>query len=221
MRRLAAALAAGVALAPVAAAHGPAQHGVGYVSTVAALEPNVVGVLVRVLGGDDRLRLANYSGKTIVVLGYEREPYLRFTQHGVYENLRSPATYLNRARNPANAHVPVSADAKAPPRWRKVSAGQSFEWHDHRIHWTASSPPPAVRRDPREVHLIFRWRVPARAGGKPFAVTGFLGYVPPPNRPGGGGPDVGLLAAGVVGVVLAGAAIGGWARRARRRAHPS
>jgi hypothetical protein len=159
----------------------------------------------------------NYSGETIVVLGYEREPYLRFTRHAVYENLRSPATYLSRVREPAKARVPASADPKAPPRWRQVAARQSFEWHDHRIHWTAPSPPPAVQSAPREVHLIFHWSVPARADGKPFRITGFLGYVPEPGRAGGGETSRWLLAAGAGGAALAAVVIAAGVRRAKRR----
>jgi len=193
---------------------------VGYVSTAAGLKPQVLGVSVRVLGGDDRLRLANYSGKTVFVLGYEREPFLRFTPSGVYENVRSPATYLSRARDPAQAHVPASADAEATPRWRMVAKGQSFEWHDHRIHWTESEPPAAVQKAPDEVHLIFRWAVPALADGKPFAVSGFLGYVPPPVESGDGGGTSGWLLAAAIGAALLAAiaiAIGTGARRARHR----
>ena len=46
--------------------------------------PNVLGVGVNVLGGDERLRLSNYSGKAVVILGYQGEPYLRFTTSGVF-----------------------------------------------------------------------------------------------------------------------------------------
>jgi hypothetical protein len=147
---------------------------------VAGLQPNVLGVLVSVLGGDDRLRVANYSGKTVEIRGYEGEPFLRFAASGVYENTRSPATYLSRQRDPAKARVPASADPKAPPRWQRVgAAGASFVWHDHRIHWTRSDPPAVVQREPDAIHRIFRWRIPARADGTRFAITGFLGYAPP------------------------------------------
>jgi hypothetical protein len=175
-----------VALAPAGAADAHRRTGGrGYVSTVAGVIPNVLGLSVSVVGGDDRLRLGNYSGKTIMILGYEREPYLRFEASGVYENVRSPAAYLNRFRYPPPLE-PGTADPEAAPRWRRVGRGLSFDWHDHRIHWTARTAPASVRRDPAHPHLILRWRVPGRADGKPFAITGFLGYVPPAAAKDGG-----------------------------------
>ena len=98
-----------------ARAHG--RHGTadGDIATFSALKPNVVGVLVNVYGPQNLFRLSNYSGKTVVVLGARREPYLRFTQSAVYENAAAPTAYLNAARA-----VPPSARADADPRWRKV-----------------------------------------------------------------------------------------------------
>lgn len=219
MRRLGAVLAAGLLLAPAAAGHGPAGGAQGYVSTVAGLQPNVLGVLVSVLGGDDRLRLVNYSGKTIEVLGYDGEPFLRFGKDGVYENVRSPATYLSRERDPAKATVPASADPTAAPRWRKVAAaGASFIWHDHRIHWTGAEAPPIVQAAPDEIHRIFRWRIPARADGKNFVVAGFLGYAPTPQIENDDGISAWLVAAIVGTTLVAAVALGAGARRARRRA---
>jgi hypothetical protein len=198
-----------------ASAHGRSGLGRGYVSTVAGLKPNVLGVVVVVLGGDDRLRLSNYSGKTIVILGYEREPYLRFDAKGVWANTLSPATHLNRLRRPPPL-VPGVADSDAPPRWRLATRGFSYEWHDHRIHWTATQPPPAVKEAPREVHLIFNWRVPGRADGKPFAITGFLGYVPPSRSTGSDIKWVVLAAA--TGFGAAALVVLGLGARRRRRA---
>jgi hypothetical protein len=177
-----------------ALAHGRSGLGKGYVSTASGLKPNVLGVAVAVLGGDDRLRLSNYSRKTIVILGYEGEPYLRFDARGVWANTRSPAAGLNRFRRPPPL-VPGVNDSDAPPRWRFVARGSSYAWHDHRIHWTAPEPPSAVKNDPGAVHLIFHWRVPGRVDGKPFQITGFLGYVPPP-RSGGSGITWVVLTAG-------------------------
>src|SRR5262249_7384965 len=152
--------------------------------------------------GDDRLQLVNYSGKTIVVFGYDGEPFLRFTRDAVYENVRSPATYESTVRDPAHVRVPASADPKAPPRWRKVTRGSTFARHDHRIHWTKPGLRDAIQEAPRETHLIFRWRVPATADGKRFAITGFLGYRPPPQAP-GGGASVWLIALPAAAAALA------------------
>jgi hypothetical protein len=219
VRRLVAVLAVGLAFVPAAAGHGRAGGGQGYVSTVAGLEPNVLGVFVSVLGGDDRLRLVNYSGKTIDVLGYKGEPFLRFGKDGVYQNLRSPATYLSSVRDPAKAQLPASVDPKAAPRWQQVAAaGESFIWHDHRIHWTQAEPPRIVQKAPDEIHRIFRWRIPARADGERFVVSGFLGYAPPPQLADDDGISAWLLASLICVTVLVAVAFGAGARRVRRRA---
>ena len=193
----------------------------GYVSTVSALEPPVLGVNATVLGGDDRLRISNYSGKTIVVLGYEGEPYLRFDGQGVWTNTRSPAAHLNRFRRPRPLE-PGVADASAPPRWRKVASGVTYEWHDHRIHWIAAEPPEGVREHPDRIQRIFKWRVPGRANGARFAVEGFLGYAPDRRQATeneGGTPAWLLVLLGVAGVaMLVAGVVGMGARRTRRRA---
>ena len=192
----------------------------GYVSTVSALEPPVLGVDAIVLGGDDRLRISNYSGKTIVVLGYEGEPYLRFDKQGIWANTRSPAAHLNRFRRPRPLS-PGVADASAPPSWRRVARGVTYEWHDHRIHWTAPEPPEGVRDHPDRIQRIFNWRVPGRADGKHFVINGFLGYAPDrvASKDDGGAATWLLVLAGLgAAALLLAAVLGVGARRTRRRA---
>jgi hypothetical protein len=178
-------MASGIALAPTAAAHGPTSTGTGYISNVSSVEPNVLGMSANVVGGDARLRLSNYSGKTIVIRGYQGEPYLRFDKDGVFQNMRSPATYRNRLRFPATAALPAVVDPRAAPRWKRVAEGATYAWSDHRIHWTGQSAPPGVQTDPEKTQLVFRWRVPGTADGKRFAIRGILGYRPSPQAPGG------------------------------------
>jgi len=156
----------------------------------------VLGVSVNVVGGDKRLRLSNYSGQTVVVLGYTGEPFLRFSKNGVFRNARSPST--------------------ASPVWRRVATGVSFDWHDRRIHWPASEPPEAVRDEPDKAHLVFNWRVPARVDDKAFAIMGFLGYVPPKSADAGRDWTLALLGGG--GIALAALVVGAGARRRSRRA---
>jgi hypothetical protein len=196
-----------------AAAHGGTRTQ-GYVSTFAALQPNVLGVSVNVFGPTNQFRLANYSGKTVVVLGYQGEPYLRFSGLTVDENLASPTRYLN-----ASDPVPAAAALGAQARWHHVARSSSYTWHDHRIEWTAARPPAAVRRAPSEPHAIFKWHIPATADGKPFRITGHLGWVPPPVTSRDGGTDWGLVAgaAGGAAALLAVVAAAGM-RRARRLA---
>jgi hypothetical protein len=207
-----------VVLVPTAGAHGPAGGGVGYISSVDGLRPPVLGVIARVLGGDDRLQLVNYSGKTVLVQGYDGEPFLRFTANGVYENAHSPATYLTRARDQATVSVPAFVSPKAAPSWRKVTEGSTFAWHDRRIRWIGSGLPPVVKAAPNDRHLIFRWRVPARADAKRFAISGYLGYAPVPGAASSGGTSAWLVAGVVGATVLALLVLGAGARRARRRA---
>ena len=217
--RAAVAVTFALLVVPIARGHGGGLYA-GSRSTVSGLQPPVPGVLVAVLGGDDRLRVANYSGKTIVVRGYQGEPFLRFSSDAVYENARSPATYLSRERRPADAAVPASADGASPPLWRRVaSAAESVVWHDHRIHWVRREPPASVHADPDRPQRIFRWRIPATADGQPFVITGFLGYAPPPSEEREDGGTEGWIIATVVGVAsVAAAGVGLGARRARRRA---
>ncbi len=68
--------------------------------------------------------LESDGGEEVVILGYDGEPYLRFTADGVFRNTRSPATYLNEDRF-ANVTVPASADPEAPPEWERVSSSQT------------------------------------------------------------------------------------------------
>ena len=200
-------VAGALALTGGAAAHPPIR-GVGYVSRVEGITPPVPGVDARVLGRDDRLRVANATSSTVEIEGYEGEPYVRIGPNGVFVNERSPALFLNVVRYPDQAFVPRSADAGAPPRWHKVSAGTSYVWHDHRIHWTGQKPPPGVQRAPDERQTIRFWKVPAKVDGKPFSIIGVLLYIPPPGASDGGRtwwPYA--LGAGVAALLVAGGAL--------------
>jgi hypothetical protein len=210
IRALCLTLALGAILAPAVAAHGDGGAR-GYRSKVTVVTPAVAGMSVRVLDFDDRLQLSNRTGESIEILGYNDEPYLRFTPDGVFRNARSPATYLNDDRY-ARVEVPAEADPDAPPRWERVASDGSFDWHDHRIHWMSTVDPPRVRNAPDDPHHVFDWTVPATIGGRSLEINGSLDYLPPD----GGRPPLALLVlpfAGfgvIVGFVL-------WRRRRRAR----
>jgi hypothetical protein len=173
--------AAVVASAPPAAAHGiGGTEPTNYETTLTRVQPAVRGVDVEVIDLGDRLRLTNDTGRDVVVLGYDGEPYLRVGPRGVFENRRSPATYLNRSRVP-DARAPATADADAAPEWQRVGDGRMVSWHDHRAHFMGSQAPPAVRDDPDHRHVLDRWTVVLRDGEDTIRVRGVLTWVPPPS----------------------------------------
>src|SRR5687767_8489790 len=143
MRRLSLGLALIAALLPASAfAHGGNSD---FRSEFRAVRPAVAGLEVQVLNYDDRLLLINRTGQTVLLEGYENEPYARLRSDGTVEvNRRSPSHYLNEERY-GGTPVPESAGADAQPQWSRVSRTGRFETHDHRIHWMSKEArPPQV-----------------------------------------------------------------------------
>jgi hypothetical protein len=63
------------AAAPIALAHPGGTH-TGFVSTVSTIEPQLPGLLVQVLGGHERLSVANLTRKNVVILDGRGDPLL-------------------------------------------------------------------------------------------------------------------------------------------------
>lgn len=213
MRRIGGAVASAL-IALALAATTTLAHGGGsidYISKVRSVTPADAELGIEVLDRDDRLALRNASGETVVVEGYNGEPYARLLSDGTVEvNVRSPAHYLNEDRF-ADVAVPDRADENAPPLWKRVDRSGRFEWHDHRIHWMGADRPPAVR-DPERRAKVFDWEVPLRVGGRPGTVAGTLTWV---GRPDDGFPVAAALALG--GVLVGGIVLVAVVRRRRRR----
>lgn len=169
---------AALVVSPSATAHGGGGAAIGYTSTIDAINPAAPGVALEVIDADDRLRLTYAGSDEVIVLGYEGEAYLRITSDAVYRNVRSAATYLNSDRL-GEADVPRIVDPEAPPKWEKIEDAPRVEWHDHRVHWMSTNPPPNVREDPESPHRIFTWEVPLVVGGSDVIVSGTLDYEPP------------------------------------------
>jgi hypothetical protein len=176
-----AALLVAVGAAPAAAhAVGGAQAS-NYQTRILSIEPVVPGLQVEVADAGARLRVRNQTGREVMVLGYAGEPYLRVGPAGVFENVRSPATYLNRVRiNPAPP--PPDASADAPPLWRRIGDGDTVTWHDHRAHWMGATDPPEVKAAPDRTQVVVPgWQVELRVGSQPVRVSGDLRWIPGPN----------------------------------------
>ncbi len=174
-------------------------------SVVRALAPHVDGISLQVLGGDDRFQLTNRSKETVLVQGYDKEPYARITPDGtVAVNHNSPAYYLNNDRYGA-VTVPKTASAQATPDWQVLDKTGVFEWHDHRMHYMSRDVPPIVK-DKSQRTKIFDYNIPIKLGAKQGQILGTLWWAP---AKGGGAPTgaivafVVLLLGGVVAVVAA------------------
>ncbi len=201
---LAGAACAVLVAVPAAAAHGgPAPK--GFVAKVEQVRPPVPGLQVTILGGDERMRMVNRSGRTIVLEGYDGEPYLRLGPDGLYVNNKSPAVWLNADRLGATP-VPASADPAAPPDWLKIRSEQVVEWHEHRAQWMSTVPPPTVLRSPGERHFVFDWTVPGMVDGTPLTIAGSLEYVPAGATAGSSFPwsIVALVGTAVIALVVIG-----------------
>lgn len=187
----------------VASAHG--TSGAGYVSTVTRV---VDGEGIDATASSDgHFELTPPAGKTVIVNGYQHEPYLKFADGNVYENDSSPTTYVNKESTP-----PAHAAANADPEWVLQVGGPGWTWHDHRTHWMASEPPAAVRRDEHARHHIFDWVVDGTLDGRPFQIDGSLDWAPRKS-----GPNyewLSLVAIGAFGLYVLYALVG---RRTERR----
>lgn len=136
-----------LALPGAACAHGTRYE--GFHAVVERVDPQLPGLLVTVLDGDERLSVRNWTGEPVVLL-----------------------------------------DARGRPLAR-LAPGASRAWHEPRIH--ASGPPP------ERTGVVRRWRIRGRAGGRPFAIHGFLGYAAPATAP---ETDEGRRTLAIVGLTL-------------------
>ena len=188
LRRGVAALIAlvGIALAAAepAGAHGGGSEGptaTNFRTTITSIVPAVDGVTLGVIDAGSRLELHVFNSAEVIVFGYQDEPYLRVGTDGVFQNLLSPATYLNASRDGGDA-VPSSVDPAAAPEWRRVSGGTTVRWHDHRAHWMGGERPPMAAAEADSAQIVNpAWSVPFTVNGEPVLVTGQLSWVPPPN----------------------------------------
>ena len=149
-----------------------------YESVITSISAEGYGLEAAIVGGDSFISLRVHDSGEVIVLGYEDEPYVRFSTDGtVEENTRSPAVALNRTR--FGGSVDSDSDAKALPEWRVVATNSSYVWHDHRIHWMVRSLPPQLAG--RSEGKVLDWSVPLLVGDKPVTISGELYRRTPPS----------------------------------------
>lgn len=172
-------LATGVVVVTAAPAAADPAGPSDFRSEVTGISPAADGVDAVIRGGDSFLELTVAEGHTVIVEGYEGEPYLRFQPDGTVERNRlSAATYLNDDRKGAGITLPAdvtAADADTPPEWEPVADGGTYAWHDHRVHWMEEASP-NVARGERVEGAYDPWRVPLVVDGARTEVQGILIY---------------------------------------------
>ncbi len=154
--------------------------GTNYKTTLRAVTPSIAGVKLKVIEAGSRLELTYTGAKTVYVLAFTGERYLRVDRRGIFENLNSPYTYINKTRD--GVEPPGSVDPRKPPEWNKVSGGRVARWHDHRVHHMGDIDPPQVRRAPGDRHVIIPdWQVSITDGTTTAVARGDLVWVPGPS----------------------------------------
>ncbi len=166
-----------------ALAHG--GNSKDYRSVVTSVMPASLPIDVVVKGGDDRLRIRNQGDKPLVVYGYEsdertRNPFVAFNQYlrispaGVDVNVNSTAYYLNQDRY--GTKVPDQLP-KTPSFKRVVRGVPVYTFHDHRIHWMSTTPPPSVDVQDPSPQKVLVWKIPVKYGTTTGFIAGKLTYI--------------------------------------------
>jgi hypothetical protein len=177
IRTCVAAAAALLAGAPVALAHEGSPN---FLSQINEVTPAADGIQVEVLNRDDRLLLINSGGSTVLIEGYEGEPYARVEPDGtVAVNTDSRAYYINEERD-GKVAVPAGVDSKGEPHWLQVARNGRFEWHDHRMHWMSEDDPEVVEDEDVRTK-VYDWKVPIAVDGREGAIAGTLFWTPVPS----------------------------------------
>jgi len=148
---------------------------------IVEIVPAIPGISVRVVDLGSKLEITNRTSTELTVLGYLGEPYLRVGPAGVYENLHSQATYINKGRYGGSVPANVDTSPTAVPEWKKISDGHSVRYHDHRIHWMGTGLPPMVAQSPGSYHELSRQHVVFLWGTTRAAIVVQLAWVPGPS----------------------------------------
>ena len=149
-----------------------------YRSTVSAIEPAVPGLSVTAQANGS-VSLTNDSGKTVTVLGYAGEPYLRITPAEVDENTNSLSALLNST---AGQVVPVGAIQNgSPPKWRYQDDSSTAVWRDYRTRWGSPQRSAIVAADAHHPHQVSSWALHLMVNGDPVLVRGAVRWTGTPR----------------------------------------
>ncbi|MCA1713042.1 MAG: hypothetical protein LC789_15935 [Actinobacteria bacterium] len=162
--------------APAAYAHGSDPRIVTVLDDVQP--PLPTGVVVQVQANlAAQLVAQNPTARELVVLARGGEPFLKLSSAGVFANLESPDFYETSNPNGSAGAAPERvrrSGGRVPPRFVRISPGDSWGWYDHRLHPSTAAPPAEQRRQSRVADFV----VPMTYGGQPLRLTGHLQFKP-------------------------------------------
>jgi hypothetical protein len=153
-----------------AMAHGPvAPVATSYLGKVTRAPR---GVDAKVANGYLSLWLRVPPNQTVLVLDYRGAPYVRFSRGGIYANENSEMYYLNSS--PPQT-PPRGLTRSTPVKWRHLSDGHEYAWHDGRIGALASTviAPGAS--------YVGTWSIAALVNERLTTVSGSLWHAPNPS----------------------------------------
>jgi hypothetical protein len=188
-----------------------------YVSRVTAIEPATPGLEVVVHGAGESVTLTNGTGKTVTVVGYSGEDYLRITSSGVQQNSNSMTAALNKTqgKGPLPEKFSSNASKDLPVVWQKVNDTNTFTWNDFRTRWGVDQRPPIVQEHPHSRHQVFAWAIQLKIGKTPALVRGDVTWIGTPVPPRSNLAPIAF--AGILVVALLVLLVGLRLRRRRRR----
>jgi hypothetical protein len=189
------------------------QYANNYETAVTSVVPSVPQLTATATSDGASVSISYTGTQTVIVYGYFHEPYLRITAGGVDENTNSPSVDLNQTQNIGS--LGDGSGINKAPVWKHVSDARIATWHDHRVHWMGSDPPPVAQKDPGVNHLIETWKLDLSVGTTPVVVNGTLTWLA--WSPGSKLP----LVIAVTGTVVVLAVVVLLIRRHRRSAAPA
>lgn len=156
-------------LAAPAAAHEADPR---VVTTLEAVQPALpAGVVVQVQAGiATQLVASNPTATVLEVVGSDGRPFLRLSSAGVEADVGSVEFFTTSS--PSGAAPSTAVDG--PPRWVRISSGDSWGWYDHRLHPEQLRAPADEERAAR----LAAFAVPLRYGDRAVTVRGRVDFRP-------------------------------------------
>lgn len=132
-------------------------HGIGgssgsdSTSKVQFISPTTRDFSAKSVENGQRIEIKKLTNKDLLILGIDREPFIKITNAGVFENSNSGTVIINKSTSGSinqetliSEFEKINSDSTANPKWKKISSSHTYTFHDHRIHYMGSVPDKAT-----------------------------------------------------------------------------